>query len=105
MTPLICRFRPNPFLPLSRPWHPPTVEPVGTRPSATRLRPQHRSNGGITMTDLPSITRRSLITAAGAAGAATLLTGAGAIPAQAATRLTNLAHLDALTTTVRLPVT
>ena len=57
------------------------------------------------MTDLPSITRRSLITAAGAAGAATLLTGAGAIPAQAATRLTNLAHLDALTTTVRLPVT
>ena len=57
------------------------------------------------MTDLPSITRRTLIAAAGAAGAATLLTGAAATPARAVTRLTNLAHLDALTTTVRLPVT
>lgn len=58
------------------------------------------------MTQQPTLRRRTLIGAAGAAG---VLTGVGAVtaatPAGAAARLTNLAHLDDLTTTVRLSAT
>ncbi len=51
------------------------------------------------MTELPRLPRRTLLAAAGASA---VLAGVGAPPARAATRLTNLAHLDELTTTVRL---
>lgn len=52
------------------------------------------------MTTEPRIPRRTLIAAAGAAG---VLSATGApLAAHAAARLTNLAHLDELTTTVRL---
>lgn len=52
------------------------------------------------MTQTPRIPRRTLLAAAGAGA---VLTGLGAAPsARAATRLTNLSHLDELTTTVRL---
>lgn len=52
------------------------------------------------MTSQTRIPRRTLIAATGAAG---VLSAVGAAPAaRAAGRLTNLAHLDALTTTVRL---
>ncbi len=57
------------------------------------------------MTDLQRIPRRTLIAAAGATAAVGLISGVGLTPARAATRLTNLAHLDELTTMLRLPVT
>lgn len=53
------------------------------------------------MTTEPRLTRRTLIAATGAAGVLTAA-GATAEPAAAAGRLTNLDHLDELTTTVRL---
>ena len=56
----------------------------------------------VAMTEPTKLRRRTVLAAAGVAGAVAIVPGVGAPIAQAATRLTNLAHLDELTTTVRL---